>query len=114
MNLGGAILALAGVAVLSLKLSSEINIGDLLTLCCAVGFAFHIFYTAKFVKDEDPVLTNDCSNDDSGNHRIDCCSVQRGNILFTRNGRVDPTPLPRHFFDNDRIFIANSCAKIHN
>lgn len=55
-ELGGAILALIGVAVLSLKLSSVINIGDVLTLCCAVGFAFHIFYTAKFVKDEDAVL----------------------------------------------------------
>ena len=48
-------MALVGVAVLSLQLSSEINLGDLLTLCCAVGFAFHIFYTSKFVKDEDPV-----------------------------------------------------------
>jgi len=54
-ELGGAFMAMIGVAVLSLKFSSEINIGDLLTLCCAVGFAFHIFYTAKFVKDEDPV-----------------------------------------------------------
>lgn len=54
-ELFGAVLAVIGVAVLSLKLSSEINIGDLLTLCCAVGFAFHIFYTAKFVKEEDPV-----------------------------------------------------------
>ncbi|MBE1555552.1 DMT family transporter [Sporosarcina limicola] len=52
----GAVTALIGVAVLSLKLSSEINSGDLLTLSCAVGFAFHIFYTAKFVKDEDPIL----------------------------------------------------------
>lgn len=55
-ELGGAVLAVIGVAVLSLKFSSEINIGDLLTLCCAVGFAFHIFYTAKFVKEEDPVV----------------------------------------------------------
>lgn len=52
----GAVIAVIGVAVLSLKLSSEINIGDLLTLGCAFGFAFHIFYTAKFVKDEDPIL----------------------------------------------------------
>ena len=55
-ELGGAVLAVIGVAVLSLKLSSEVNVGDLLTLCCAVGFAFHIFYTAKFVKEEDPVV----------------------------------------------------------
>ena len=54
-ELGGAFMAMIGVAILSLKFSSEINIGDLLTLCCAVGFAFHIFYTSKFVKDEDPI-----------------------------------------------------------
>ncbi len=54
-ELGGAFMAMIGVAILSLKFSSEVNIGDLLTLCCAVGFAFHIFYTSKFVKDEDPV-----------------------------------------------------------
>jgi drug/metabolite transporter (DMT)-like permease len=52
----GAILAVTGVGVISLKLSGQINFGDLLTLFCAVAFAFHIFYTAKFVKDEDPVL----------------------------------------------------------
>ncbi|MHA6259253.1 DMT family transporter [Sporosarcina sp. CAU 1771] len=55
-ELVGAVMAVIGVAVLSLKLSSEINFGDFLTLCCAVCFAFHIFYTSKFVKDEDPVL----------------------------------------------------------
>ncbi|MFZ7943311.1 DMT family transporter [Neobacillus sp. 19] len=55
-ELTGAVLAMVGVGVLSLKLSSDINIGDLLTLGCAVGFAFHIFYTAKFVKDSDPIL----------------------------------------------------------
>ncbi|WP_318616091.1 DMT family transporter [Sporosarcina sp. YIM B06819] len=55
-EMSGAVIALVGVAVLSLKLSAEVNVGDLLTLCCAVGFAFHIFYTAKFVKDEDAVL----------------------------------------------------------
>ena len=55
-ELMGAVIAVIGVAVLSLKFSSEINIGDVLTLCCAFGFAFHIFYTSKFVKEEDPVL----------------------------------------------------------
>ncbi len=52
----GAMLALSGVAAISLQFSTKINVGDLLTLCCAIAFAFHIFYTAKFVKDEDPVL----------------------------------------------------------
>jgi drug/metabolite transporter (DMT)-like permease len=52
----GAILAITGVGVISLKLSGQMNMGDLLTLFCAIAFAFHIFYTAKFVKAEDPVL----------------------------------------------------------
>ncbi|MER2078008.1 DMT family transporter [Psychrobacillus psychrotolerans] len=55
-ELTGAILAVVGIAVLSLKLSSDINVGDVFTLGCAVGFAFHIYYTAKFVKTEDPVV----------------------------------------------------------
>jgi drug/metabolite transporter (DMT)-like permease len=54
-ELVGAILAMVGVGILSLKLSAGVNIGDLLTLGCAFGFAFHIFYTAKYVKDSDPV-----------------------------------------------------------
>ena len=51
----GAVLALVGIAALSLELTMEVNFGDFLTLCCAFGFAFHIFYTAKFVQEEDPV-----------------------------------------------------------
>lgn len=52
----GALLAIIGIGVLSLKLSGGINFGDFLSLLCAVAFAFHIFYTAQFVKNEDPVL----------------------------------------------------------
>jgi len=55
-ELFGALLAIIGIGVLSLKLSGGVNFGDLLTLLCAVAFAFHIFYTAQFVKNEDPVL----------------------------------------------------------
>ncbi|WP_153732863.1 DMT family transporter [Sporosarcina obsidiansis] len=55
-ELFGAVLALIGVAVLSLQWSSSVNFGDVLTLGCAVMFAFHIFYTAKFVRTEDAVL----------------------------------------------------------
>ncbi|WP_313237091.1 DMT family transporter [Sporosarcina ureae] len=55
-ELFGAVLALIGVAVLSLQWSTTINIGDMLTLGCAVMFAFHIFYTARFVRTEDAIL----------------------------------------------------------
>ncbi|ARF17696.1 DMT family transporter [Sporosarcina ureae] len=55
-ELFGAVLALIGVAVLSLQWSTSINIGDMLTLGCAVMFAFHIFYTARFVRTEDAIL----------------------------------------------------------
>ncbi len=55
-ELFGAFLALLGVAILSLQLSFEINVGDFLTICCAIGFGFHIFYTSIFVQKEDPVV----------------------------------------------------------
>ena len=55
-ELVGAVMAVIGIAVLSLQFSGTVNIGDILTLCCAIGFAVHIFYTAKFVAEEDPVL----------------------------------------------------------
>ncbi len=54
-ELAGAVLAIVGIGFLSLQLSTDVNIGDLLTLGCAVGFAYQIFYTAKYVKDEDPI-----------------------------------------------------------
>ncbi|MED3662173.1 DMT family transporter [Ureibacillus sp. FSL K6-8385] len=56
-ELAGAFLAIIGIAFLSLELSiAEINMGDLLTFGCAVGFAYQIYYTSKYVKDEDPIL----------------------------------------------------------
>ncbi len=55
-ELTGAIFAIIGIALLSLQLSGGINIGDMLTLLCAFAFAFHIFYTARFVKNEDAIL----------------------------------------------------------
>ena len=52
----GAFLAMIGVGVMSLQLTGGINIGDFLTLLCAIAFAFQIFYTSLFVQDEDPIL----------------------------------------------------------
>lgn len=52
----GALSALLGIGLLSLQNSFSMNIGDVLTLLCAVAFAFDIFYTNKFVKNEDAIL----------------------------------------------------------
>ncbi len=46
----GAFLAAAGVGLISLNLDGSVNIGDLLTILCAVGFAFHIFFTGEFLR----------------------------------------------------------------
>ncbi|KOY84182.1 DMT family transporter [Lysinibacillus sp. FSL H8-0500] len=51
----GAFMAIFGIGLLSLEGSLTMNIGDLLSLACAVGFAFDIFYTNLFVKKEDPI-----------------------------------------------------------
>lgn len=54
-ELAGAILAIIGIGFLSLQFTTGINFGDILTLGCAFAFAYQIFYTAKYVKEEDPI-----------------------------------------------------------
>ena len=51
----GAAIAMVGISVLTFNHGGPVNIGDILTLLCAVAFAFQIFYTTKFMKDKDPV-----------------------------------------------------------
>lgn len=51
----GSILAIIGIGFLTLQGSMAVNIGDILTLICAVAFAFDIFYTNLFVKTEDAI-----------------------------------------------------------
>jgi len=51
----GAALTVAGIGVLSFDANLIPNIGDAMTLLCAVGFAFHIFFTFEFVKKHSPV-----------------------------------------------------------
>ncbi|RLW70144.1 MAG: hypothetical protein B6D68_01240 [spirochete symbiont of Stewartia floridana] len=45
-------LAIIGIAFLTLDEVSRINLGDLLTLICAVFFAFHIYFIGFYVKDK--------------------------------------------------------------
>lgn len=46
----GALMAVAGVGVLSLEKDFTLGLGDGLTLLCALGFAFQIFLTGIYVK----------------------------------------------------------------
>ncbi len=48
-----AIIAVIGIGFLSLTNSFTIQIGDFLSILCAIAFAFDIFYTNVFVKKED-------------------------------------------------------------
>lgn len=56
----GAVLALIGLALLSLGgddlANSVINIGDILTIICGFGYAIHMIYIDKFTEKQDPVL----------------------------------------------------------
>ena len=45
-----SIIAILGIGILSLEADFSINFGDFLTMICAFGFAFHIFFTGEFVK----------------------------------------------------------------
>jgi drug/metabolite transporter (DMT)-like permease len=51
----GAILAIAGIALLSLRGDLTLGFGDALTLACAFFFAFHIFFTGEFAKKYDVI-----------------------------------------------------------
>ncbi|WP_028403166.1 DMT family transporter [Ectobacillus panaciterrae] len=51
----GSVIAIVGIGFLSMNGSMTINIGDALSLGCAVAFAFDIFYTNLFVQKEDSI-----------------------------------------------------------
>ena len=52
-EISAAVMALIGIGFLSLQGSMTMNIGDILSILCALVFAFDIFYTNVFVKKED-------------------------------------------------------------
>lgn len=52
------LLSLVGAAVLSLEHDFSIGKGEVLSLLCAICFAFQIYLTGRFVKDYSPLLIN--------------------------------------------------------
>lgn len=50
-----SILSVIGISILSFTNFSNINIGDILTILCAVAFALHIITTDIYVENEDPI-----------------------------------------------------------
>lgn len=57
-HLIGAVLTIIGVGVLSIRIGESFNIGDLYSFLCAIGFAFHIFFTGHFVKKGSALVLN--------------------------------------------------------
>ena len=51
-----SIITLLGIGILSLQSDFSINIGDFLTLICAFGFAFHIFFTSEYASKFNPIV----------------------------------------------------------
>ncbi|MFE7083525.1 DMT family transporter [Priestia megaterium] len=51
----GSVITIIGIGLLSMQSSITINMGDVLSLACAVAFAFDIFYTNLFAKREDAI-----------------------------------------------------------
>ncbi len=54
-NIGAAVIAVFGLALISLEGDLSINIGDLLTLFCGLFFAFHIVFVDRYTEHYDPV-----------------------------------------------------------
>ncbi|WP_394527096.1 DMT family transporter [Lacrimispora sp. JR3] len=55
-NLAAAVIAVAGLALISLEGDLTVNIGDLLTLLCGLFFAFHIVFIGRYTKNHDPIV----------------------------------------------------------
>ena len=51
-----AVLAILGIGLLSLRGDLSMNIGDVLTILCGFGFAFHMIYIDKYTETHDPVI----------------------------------------------------------
>ncbi|MCI9487733.1 MAG: DMT family transporter [Lachnospiraceae bacterium] len=51
-----AFLAVAGIGLLSLQGDMTVNIGDVLTIVCGFGYAFHMIYIDKYTETHDPVI----------------------------------------------------------
>ncbi len=54
--IAAAVLAIIGIGLLSLQGDLSVNIGDVLTLVCAMGFALHMIYIDKYTERWDPVV----------------------------------------------------------
>ena len=55
-NVAAAVIAVVGLALLSLDGQMAVNIGDVLTLICGLCFALHIVYIDRYTVDHDPVI----------------------------------------------------------
>ncbi|MGO4937770.1 DMT family transporter [Fundicoccus sp. Sow4_H7] len=58
MTIFGSLSAIVGVGIMSLDNFGQINIGDILTLVCALFFALQIVYTSQYVSNENPFALN--------------------------------------------------------
>lgn len=54
-NMAAAVIAVLGLALISLEGDLCVNIGDLLTLLCSFFFAFHIVFIDRYTTDHDPI-----------------------------------------------------------
>lgn len=78
----GALLSIIGVAIMSLDNFTQINIGDLLTLICALFFALQIFYTNEFVQNENIFVLNTV--------QIGTAAVLGNIVALVRNDAIQP------------------------
>lgn len=55
-NIAAAVMAVAGLALLTLEGDLGVNLGDFLTLVCGFCFALHMVYIDKFTEKHDPIF----------------------------------------------------------
>ena len=55
-NLFAAVLAVAGLGLLTLRGVTAVNFGDFLTFLCSISFTVHLVLAERYTKNQDPIL----------------------------------------------------------
>ncbi len=55
-NLLAAVLAIAGLGLLTLRGVTAVNFGDFLTFLCSISFTVHLVLAERYTKNQDPIL----------------------------------------------------------
>lgn len=108
----GAVLAIAGVGLLSLDKDLSLGLGDGLTLICAVGFAFQIFLTKHLCEEVQGICVELYSDVYGRYFIIDIHDCLRAGAFSGYCKRMVECSLSRHYQHNGLLSSSDSMPEV--